>query len=745
MIGGKLFGVSIGRGGNTALAWFMRMRRLAEIVTRLGRDVLTAPRNMRSGAVRGPRPTLIAAIFALFSFVATCLAAETNGFAVKFTSADGKSSDVMVLPNLWLFVENGTPATPFLPGGRFTAVFEGNISGDLRADYFFKAEELGGALKLEVNDKLVLETTAPGALSGKVQINKGPNKVRATLTSAGQGDSFVRIGWTEKGTNINPIPNAIITHATTPELQKAEMVYLGRELFLEYRCAKCHTEKFASPVPELAMHAPTFDGIGARRNYAWMAEWILDPKSTRASVHMPKLLHGVNARENAEAVAAYLGSLSSSSILDDPQFRKTVTSLDVQATKQDNAKAIAEITKRSGVNAKATAGDGNEQPADQNQDRKPIFERLHCIGCHNAPDQTEVDPAKISLKHVATKFTEGSLVQFLQSPEQYFTWIRMPNFKLADAEARELAKFLSQHADRREAGPKATVGSGQELVQTVGCLNCHSMMKLENKFSAVGLAKLAKEAKGCLAEKRDEKSKAPDFEFNAKEREALLAFVKTDFASLSRHSPLEFAARETRLLNCIACHGQIDLVPAFDVLGGKLKPEWAAGFMGGEPFKIRADIHPKGELWVAARMPAFKSRAKLLAEAMAMQQGYARKTPAEDSIDSEAAKIGHKMVGKDGGLSCISCHAVNDLPALEVFESEGINLGLTSARLRKPYFFRWMRNPLAVDPQTKMPAYFEDGKSALTDYYDGDGEKQINALYQYIRAGENMAAPATGQ
>ena len=103
------------------------------------------------------------------------------------------------------------------------------------------------------------------------------------------------------------------------------------------------------------------------------------------------------------------------------------------------------------------------------------------------------------------------------------------------------------------------------------------------------------------------------------------------------------------------------------------------------------------------------------------------------------------MIGKDNGLSCISCHAINELPALEVFESEGVNFGLTGARLLKPYFFRWMRAPLAVDPQTKMPGYFEDGKSALTDYYEGDAEKQINALYEYIRQAEKMAAPATGQ
>jgi len=666
-------------------------------------------------------------------------AADTNGFAVKFTSAEGKVADTMVLPNLWLYVEGGQSATPFLPPGKFTAVFEGSINGDLRANYIFKAEELGGVLKLEINGKVVLEATTPNALSQSVQVNKGANAVRAAFTSAASGDSFLRVGWTEKGTNVNPIPNGIITHAVTPELQKAQLVYEGRTLFLENRCAKCHTEKFTSPVPELAMDAPMFDGLGARRNYEWLAKWILDPKSTRASVHMPKMLHGAKAKEDAGAMAAYLMTLNTEPPV--PMIKRA-------APFGYNGQAVDEIAKRSGVGAKAV-GESTEAPADSNHERKPIFERLHCVSCHNAPDQPAVDAAKISLKHVGDKFSAGKLAEFLKTPEQHFAWIRMPNFKLADAEAKELAEFLLKHADKAEAKAaptdKAIIKRGQLLVKSAGCLSCHAGSKLENKFTAVSLTKVAKVAKGCLAEKRDEKSKAPDFTFTAREREALLAFTKTDFASLSRHSPLEFAARETRLLSCTACHGQIELVPGFEELGGKLKPEWAAAFIAGEPFKVRADIHPKGEPWVDARMPAFKSRANLLAEAMAMQQGYAPKTRGEGAIDEEAAKIGHKMIGKDNGLSCISCHAINELPALEVFESEGVNFGLTGARLLKPYFFRWMRAPLAVDPQTKMPGYFEDGKSALTDYYEGDAEKQINALYEYIRQAEKMAAPATGQ
>src|SRR5688572_6885090 len=193
-------------------------------------------------------------------------AADTNGFAVRFTSTDEKASDTMVLPNLWLYVEEGKPAAPFIPAGKFTATFEGMILGELRASYIFKAEELSGSLKLEINNNVVLEASAPGALSKPIQINKGPNAVKATFTPPAKGDAFLRVGWTEKGTNVNPIPNLWIAHVATPELQKAQMLHLGRELFLENRCVRCHTEKFASSVPDLAMDAPSFAGMGARRN-----------------------------------------------------------------------------------------------------------------------------------------------------------------------------------------------------------------------------------------------------------------------------------------------------------------------------------------------------------------------------------------------------------------------------------------------------------------------------------------------
>ena len=41
-----------------------------------------------------------------------------------------------------------------------------------------------------------------------------------------------------------------------------------------------------------------------------MAEWILDPKAQRAAAHMPRIFSGPKAREDAQATAAFLATLT---------------------------------------------------------------------------------------------------------------------------------------------------------------------------------------------------------------------------------------------------------------------------------------------------------------------------------------------------------------------------------------------------------------------------------------------------
>src|SRR5216684_1375090 len=285
------------------------------------------------------------------------------GLALTVTALDAAApaADSTTAPNVWLYVEAGKSPTPFLNAGRFSAVWEGFLNAELRSDLVFQAE-LSGGFKLEINGQVTFETSRSGgasALSAPVRLNKGPNPLKATFTSPPRGDAWVRLWATEKGTNTSPIPLAMLTHTATPALQEAGRLRLGRELFLEHRCAKCHAHKLSNEsLPELSMDAPNLEGIGSRRNFDWMARWILDPKAQRASANMPKLLHGQEAARDAEAIAAFLASPKSSS---------EASFADSRAVENTAAPAI-------------------------NGERKNLFENLHCGGCHTEPDAKENKP-----------------------------------------------------------------------------------------------------------------------------------------------------------------------------------------------------------------------------------------------------------------------------------------------------------------------------------------------------------------
>ena len=577
--------------------------------------------------------------------------------------------------------------SPFVPAGPFTGIWQGNIHADLRGEFYFQAE-LNGALKLEINERPVLEaalTNGISPLTKAVSLSKGANKIKATYISPQSEHAYLRVLWTEKGTNASPIPPTVLSH--TPPGYGLE---LGRELFFEYRCAKCHAEKVEAF--EAGTDAPSFEGIGARRSAEWMVSWIRDPYAERPSTHMPRLAK--NADE-ASAMAAFLGSL------------------------ETGAQSIQPVRK--------------DSPAPP--EGKTLYEALLCGSCH--------DEGGLLLKHIRRKFPAGKLAEYLLAPAAHFSWTRMPNFKLSQKEAETLAKeVLAQQLAIDDPGPnppKSLIAPGRDLVQSRGCLNCHTL-KLENKFNAPKLG--TDWNKGCVIAAPN----APQFHFTDVQRAALIAFGQTDRSSLTRQIPFEFAQRQMRSLNCRGCHGQQEGFPPVDILGSKLRPEWMAEFISQKiPYKPRAETHPRGEPWLFARMPSFGQWGQALAHGMAALHGYPPHTTTEKS-DPELAKIGQKLVGKEGGFSCVSCHAVGAVQATDVFDSEGINLAWSAERLLPQYYRRWVRNPLAIDPQTKMPVYFdEEGRSPLTEVLDGDGEKQINAMWHYLLLGEKMPRPNLGE
>ena len=125
-----------------------------------------------------------------------------------------------------------------------------------------------------------------------------------------------------------------------------------------------------------------------------------------------------------------------------------------------------------------------------------------------------------------------------------------------------------------------------------------------------------------------------------------------------------------------------------------------------------------------------------------MQHGLSPQSPPEPAIDEPLAAIGQKLTGTDGGLSCLSCHGIAKIMPTQVFEAPGINLAYSADRLQPAYFHRWLRNPIRVDSASKMPVFFDDeGKSPLGDILEGSADKQIDALWNYVRKGDKMPPP----
>ena len=344
----------------------------------------------------------------------------------------------------WRPVRAGQRATPSRAPGPFTATWKGQVAAELRADFTFHAE-FNGDLKLTVNDTVVLEGKGEGdkPVTGKsIRLNKGANQLVAEFKSPAAGDAFVRLFWSNKETPYNPIPITELTHPETDDLKKALLVRRGRDLFVENRCAKCHTTP--GGMPELAMDAPSFDGIGGRRNFDWLARWIADPHALRPGTPMPQVLSGADAKDKAGSVAAYLSSLKGSPIAE---------------------------TKPGDIEA-----------------GKALYEKLHCIACHNPPDVAAADMKKISQKQVKAKFAPGALVAFLLKPSEHYAWIRMPGFKLTAEEAQHLGSYLEASADKPTDRPAPTddalLNKGQPIVQPPGCLNCHVLAAGTNGLPA---------------------------------------------------------------------------------------------------------------------------------------------------------------------------------------------------------------------------------------------------------------------
>ena len=302
----------------------------------------------------------------------------------------------------------------------------------------------------------------------------------------------------------DPVSPVVFTHEVDSALAEKLALHQGRELVATLRCLRCHTPAAnlaadAGSMPELSIDAPALADVGSRLNAPWMARWISDPRSMRANATMPRLFAGEETS----------GGKTSAETRDIAAYLATRTAIAVSSAAIDQSDAnIAAGTR--------------------------LFTSLGCIACHTTPAAAD-DPERTPLRFIKAKFKPAALVEFLKVPEAHYAWTRMPNFRLSEDEATDLAAFLLSNAPS-DAFPAIDLGAadakrGAALFVSAGCVNCHEPAR-SSGMHAKPQAELTSadpfEGDVWRIMVMRASSRRFDFGLDDSQRAAIRAFAKTD-------------------------------------------------------------------------------------------------------------------------------------------------------------------------------------------------------------------------
>ncbi|MBL8756388.1 MAG: c-type cytochrome [Planctomycetes bacterium] len=613
---------------------------------------------------------------------------------------------------LSLAVERGETATPFVQPGQFRATFEAMVVLPARDRCRFRLDGRG-AIKFTVNGEPVLaEALRPGKpieTKDAIRLKKGENKLQIEFESTAMGDGQFRLYWSGGDFGFEPIPPERLQWAADDaDVLRGEQLRQGHGLFAERRCARCHEfgerRVGESAYGELDQAGPDLRQAGARLQADWIAAWLHAPRSFRADATMPKPT--TTPQENAD-IAAWLASLSP---------------------------PAAALT---------FAPDAVEQG-------KARFRQLGCVACHVPAGELPGEGAlatRIPLQHVPAKWHPQALVEYLQEPRRFHPHVRMPNLRLSLEEATHTAAFLLSSQKPELPATKGDPIAGKHTAQKHGCVVCHALDLPVPDRPYPRLANLDA-SKGCLAEQPE---KAPDHGFTAEQRAALTAYLPFADSAPFHRSPLDYATRHLVADRCTACHAldgkpstwaqwaaregagtplpkEQDPVaqglPALTWVGSKLQPSWIERFVLGQEKSPRP--------WLTARMPSFPHDGTPIAHGLVREHGYGQADEPVAPPNAQLGLHGERLLGQGTGFACTNCHALGDKPAAQVFEREGIELITARGRLRHEYYTRWLRDPVRLDPDSRMPNFAPGGKSAFTDVLGGDGAQQFEAIWQYL-------------
>jgi mono/diheme cytochrome c family protein len=390
---------------------------------------------------------------------------------------------------------------------------------------------------------------------------------------------------------------------------------------------------------------------------------------------------------------------------------------------------------------------------------RKLLARYGCVGCHTlkTPEGMQVAPTDEPppLTHIAEKTTREWIYAWLKNPQAYSASAIMPDFKLSDADARDIATFLiiqSTPSGQTAAKPAAVAGEAQEGASVYGeafCASCHAVQnaaglmvggdigpeltRIGSKVKPEWLDAWLRNPKGYAVH-----TAMPRYRFSDKQLGLLEGFLiakaDSDFlANLHLEPATKGQAAHGRVLvnerGCASCHeingvGRPEnFAPDLTAVGSRslAKLVFAPGVARTLPDYLAAKIRQPRAFGHQLKMPQYSfssAQVDQLVTVLLAQTERAQTLP--PTLRQPGRAVSHyQPAGKAGKLiddmQCFSCHAINgrggDMAPDLTWEGSAVD---------RQWLVSFLKNPNTLRPVLihRMPKFnmTDSETTTLADY-----------------------------
>jgi len=517
------------------------------------------------------------------------------------------------------------------------------------------------------------------------------------------GDKPRQIDWLDRNTvEMTAITEYLFKVSEKPEYPKPPSgdPSRGEKLVNAVGCMGCHVmdQKLADigfRDRRYRSQGPMLYGSGSKYDAGWLHAWLKNPEQYRHDTRMPDLR--LTDQEAAD-ITAYL-----------------MTNHNASFDEHQPTRVMAEILKDTTVEylkKDKTFKEAMKEVEGMNDEEKLVYlgkklvQRYGCMNCHQIKDMENAKPISIELSEWASKIPTTLDFGFIEIPHNNYS-------------------FLHQKLRAPRSFDRVETQRPQEL-----------LVMPQYNFTEEQIELIMTAVMGMTNEKPGAK-------------------VKRQLTQNEWY--IENGRWLIKELNCVGCHvneeGQGGAIrrtmddektylfpPSLDGVGIKVRPDWLHAFLkepGQHVYRY----------WLQARMPTYSltdDQINTLIQYFALRdkQPYPFETDTTEVMappSKESVEAGAKIIEKGG---CLNCHRTRTLEEALEAGNPATDFSLVKHRMRPKGLAEWLAHPGSVTLGVNMPDFWSEGQpSPLTDILDGDSEKQIRAVMDYLRV-YNAPPPA---